>query len=149
MKLFFYFWTRLTWVKVFNDLEVRWNKDCSPKKISEVCDHLLVNPDLVLPLKPKFYCLFIDDTYRRRKKNKPEELFSKVNSYHPNMNLTIEINPSKFLDTKIPANKNEIKCFSHHKDNKLPFHWKFAMPGNYKKYVVVETLIVLIKLVST
>ena len=65
------------------------------------------------------------------------------------MNLTIEINPSKFLDTKTPANKNEIKCISHHKDNKLPFHWKFAVPGNYEKNVVVETLIVLIKLVST
>ena len=60
-----------------------------------------------------------------------------MNSYHPNINLTIEINPSKFLDTKIARNKNEIKCFTHHKDNKLLFHWKFAVPRNYKKNVIV------------
>ena len=96
--------------------------------------------DIVLPLKPKFYRRFVDDTYRRRKKNEPDELFSKMNSYHPNIKLTIEINPSKFLDTKITRNKNEIKCFSHHKDNKLPFHWKSAVPRNYKKNVIVGDL---------
>ena len=57
--------------------------------------------DIVLPLKPKFYRRFVDDTYRRRRKNEPDGLFSKMNFYHPNINLTIEINPSKFLDTKI------------------------------------------------
>ena len=78
--------------------------------------------DIVLPLKPKFYRRFVDDTYRRGQKNEPDGLFSKMNSYHPNINLTIEINPSKFLDFKIARKKNEIKCFSHHKDNKLPVH---------------------------
>ena len=37
-------------------------------------------------------------------------------------------------------NKNEIKCFSHHKDNKLPFHRKSAVPRNYKKNVIVGDL---------
>ena len=60
-----------------------------------------------------------------------------MNSYHRKINLTIEINPSKFLDTKIVRNKNEIKCFPHHKDNKLPFHCKSAVPRNYKKHVIV------------
>ena len=78
-----------------------------------------IERDIVLPLKPRFYRRFVDETYRRREKNEPDELFSKMNSYHPNINLTIEINPSKFLDTKILRNKIEIKCFSHHKDNKL------------------------------
>ena len=67
--------------------------------------------DIVLPLKSKVYRRFVDDTYRRRKKNEPDELFSKMNSYHPNINLTIEINSSKFLDTKIARNKNEIEMF--------------------------------------
>ena len=62
--------------------------------------------DIVLPLKSKVYRRFVDDTYRRRKENEPDELFSKMNSYHPNINLTIEINSSKFLDTKIARNKN-------------------------------------------
>ena len=67
--------------------------------------------DIALPLKPKFYRQFVANIYRRRKKNKTDELFSKMNSYHPNINLTIEINPSKFLDTKIVQNKNESKYF--------------------------------------
>ena len=60
---------------------------------------------IVLPSKPKFYRRFVE-AYRRRKKNELDELFSKINTYHPKMNLTIEINPSKFLDTKIAGNKN-------------------------------------------
>ena len=94
----------------------------------------------ILPLKPKFYRRFVDHTYRRRKKNEPDELFSKMNCYHTNINLTTEINPSKFLDTKVARNKNEIKCFSHHKDNKLPFHWNSAVTRNYKKNVIVGDL---------
>ena len=38
--------------------------------------------DIVLLLKPKFYRRFVGDTYRRRNKNEPDELFSKMNSYH-------------------------------------------------------------------
>ena len=60
-----------------------------------------------------------------------------MNSYHPNINLKLEINPSKFLDTKKARNKNEIKCFSHYKDNKLPFHWKSAVPRNYRNNVII------------
>ena len=59
--------------------------------------------------------------------------FQKITLTIENINLTIGINPSKVLDTKIVQNKNETKCFSHHKDNKLYFHWKPAVPRNYKK----------------
>ena len=43
--------------------------------------------DIALPLKPKIYHRFVDSTYRRRKKNEPDELFSKMNYYHPNINI--------------------------------------------------------------
>ena len=36
--------------------------------------------DVVFPLKPKFYQRFVDDIYRRRKRNEPDELFDKMNS---------------------------------------------------------------------
>ena len=36
--------------------------------------------DVVIPLKPKFYQRFVDDIYRRRKRNEPDELFDKMNS---------------------------------------------------------------------
>ena len=56
--------------------------------------------DIVLPLKPKFYRRFVEDTCRRRKKNETVALFSKMNSYRPKINLIIETNPSKFLILK-------------------------------------------------
>ena len=57
--------------------------------------------DVVIPLKPKFYKRFVDefykrfvdDIYRRRKRNEPDELFDKMNSYHPNIKLTTKISP--------------------------------------------------------
>ena len=57
--------------------------------------------DIVTPMKPHFYKRYVDDTYIRRKKNEPDSLFEKLNSYHPNIKLTVENNPTKFLDTKI------------------------------------------------
>ena len=93
--------------------------------------------DIVLPLKPKFYFLFVDEKYRTRKKNEPGTLCSKMNSYHLNINLTTKINLPKFLDNKIVQNKTETKCFTHHKYNKLPFYWTSPMPRNEKKNVII------------
>ena len=47
--------------------------------------------DIVVPLKPHFHKRYVNDTYLRRKKNEPDSLFEKLNSYHPNMKFTIEI----------------------------------------------------------
>lgn len=54
--------------------------------------------------------------------------------------LTINTNPSKFLDTKITENKNETKSFACHKAKKLTFHWASAVLINYKKNVIAEDL---------
>ena len=54
--------------------------------------------DVVVPSKPIFYCRFVDDIYSRQKLG-DNVLFDWLNSYYPNIKLTIEINPSKFLDT--------------------------------------------------
>ena len=72
--------------------------------------------DAVILLKLKFCCRHVDDTYNRRNKNQPDELFERMNKYHPNINLTLEVNPSKFLDTNIYRDNNEIKCFAYHKE---------------------------------
>ena len=74
---------------------------------------------LIMPLKLKFYCRYVDDTYNRRNKNKSDEPFERMNKYHSNINLTIEVNPPKFLDTRIHRNKNKIKCFAYHKINEI------------------------------
>ena len=94
--------------------------------------------DVVIPLTPKFYCWYIDDTYNRRNKNQLDELFERMNKWHPNINLTVEVNSSKFVDTKMYRDKNEIKCVAYHKE--MPFHWMSAVPEHYKKNVISADL---------
>ena len=63
---------------------------------SVVLSHYFINKmekDVLITLKPKFYKWFVEDIYRQRKRNKPDELFDKLNSYHPNIKLTTEISP--------------------------------------------------------
>ena len=48
--------------------------------------------DIVVPLKPHFYKRYVDVTYIRRKKNKLDNLFEKLNSHHQNLKLTIAKN---------------------------------------------------------
>ena len=57
--------------------------------------------DIVTPMKPHFCKRYVDDTYIQRKKNELDSLFEKLNSYHPNIKLTIEKNSTNFLDTEI------------------------------------------------
>ena len=56
--------------------------------------------DVVTPSKPIFYRRFVDDIYSRRKLA-DNVLFDRLNNYHPHIILTIEKNPSMFLDTKL------------------------------------------------
>ena len=56
--------------------------------------------NVVIPLKPIFYRRFVEDIINRCKKNVPDELFFKLNNYHQNIKLTIEISPTKFCDTQ-------------------------------------------------
>ena len=56
--------------------------------------------DVVIPSKPMFYRRSVDDIYSRWKWG-DNVLFDQLNSYHPNIKLTIEVNSSKFLDTKL------------------------------------------------
>ena len=76
---------------------------------------------VIIPVKPKFYCWYEDHTYNRRDKNQPDELFEGMNKYHSNINLTIEVNPSKFLDTKTSSDNNEVRFLAYHREIKLPF----------------------------
>ena len=51
--------------------------------------------DVIKPGKPKLYKCYVDDIYSKRIKNQSDKLFEKLNNYHPNIKLTIEVNPSK------------------------------------------------------
>ena len=76
--------------------------------------------DVVIPSKPIFYRRFVDDIYSRRKLG-DNVLFDRLNSYHPNIKLTIEVNASKFLDTKLTNISGIYKFNVFRKNKKLPW----------------------------
>ena len=75
--------------------------------------------NVVKPLNPPFYKRYVDDMYNRRKKNCVDGLYNKLNNYHPNIKLTIETNPSKFLDTEIINENGKIETRVFRKNTKL------------------------------
>ena len=54
-----------------------------------------IEEDIVAPSKPLFYKRYLDDTYVRRKKNKTDELYNALNSFHQNIKMTLELDPTK------------------------------------------------------
>ena len=88
--------------------------------------------NIVKPEKPLFYRRFVNDIINRRKKNERDIIFENLNKYHSKINLTIEVNPCKFLETKIINNKSNIKREVSRKTSKLPVHWSFRVPKRYK-----------------
>ena len=88
----------------------------------------------VMPLKPKFYKRYVDDTITKRKKNTDfDELFQNMNSHHPNIKLTVEINPTRFLDTAFSKNRDgSVTTNVFHKLRKLPTFWNSQIPKRYK-----------------
>ena len=89
----------------------------------------------IVPLKHKFYKHYIDDTITKRKKNTDiDELFQNMNSHPPNIKLTVETNPTRFLDTAFSKNLNgsvTTKVFC--KPGKLPTFWNSQIPERYKQ----------------
>ena len=64
-----------------------------------------IEKDCVAPLNPKLYKSYVDDTINKRKKNAAnDELFANINSHHKNIKLTIETDPTRFIDTAFNLN---------------------------------------------
>ena len=60
-------------------------------------------------------------------------MFVRLNSYHPNIKLTIEVNPSKFLDTKLANINGTYKFKVYRKSINLPSPWTSKTPKRYKR----------------
>ena len=91
--------------------------------------------EIVKPLNPPFFALYVDDGYARRKKGEKDELGEALNSFHPNLKFTVENEPDKFLDCELQKNV-ETRTFStrvFHKPNKFPMHWSSQTPRRYKR----------------
>ena len=91
--------------------------------------------DVAIPLKPIFF-RFVDDIINRCKKNVPDELFFKLNNYHRNTKLTMEISPTKFLDTQLVNLNRKMETNVYRKQNKLPVPWSSNIPKRYKRNAI-------------
>ena len=76
----------------------------------------------------------------KRIKNQPDKLFGKLNNYHPNIKLTIKVNPSKFLDTEIMIKNGIIETSVPVKESKIPNHWSSAVTKKYKRNAILGDL---------
>ena len=96
--------------------------------------------EIVIPNKPLFYRRFVDDIYNRRKKFQWDELFEKLNSYHPKIKLTIEVSPKKFLNTSLDLSNGIYNFKVHRKTTKQPTHWSSKIPKRYKRNMILGDL---------
>ena len=92
--------------------------------------------DVVISFKSIFYKRFVDDIINRHKKNVPDELCFRLDNYHRNIKLTIEISPVKFLDTKLVNLNGKIETKVYRKLNKLPVPWSSNIPKRYKRNAI-------------
>ena len=91
--------------------------------------------DVVKPSKPIFHRRFVNGIYSRRKLG-DNVLFDRLNSYHPNFKLTIEVNPSNFLDTKLINVNGTYKFNVHWKNTKILSPWTSKIPKRYKRNTI-------------
>ena len=124
------------WVFSVNNRLIKLIDGCLVGSLISVVSNIYVSKmkeNIVTPMKPHFYKRYVGDAYIRRKKNKPGSLFEKLNSYHPNIKLTIEKYPTKFLeDTEIIRRGCEIEAKVYNRSKKLPVHWSSKIPTRYK-----------------
>ena len=90
---------------------------------------------VVIPSKSIFHCRFVDGIYSRGKLG-DNVLLDRLNSYHSNIKLTIEVNPSKILDTKLTNINGTYKFNVYWKNTKLPLPWTSNTPNRYKRNTV-------------
>ena len=119
----------------FNQNLFKQTEGCSmggPLSVTLADIHMIrTEKDIVTPLKPVFYRRCVDEIYTRRKKGIQDKLYERLNNYHPNIKLTIEINPNKFLDTEIIENEGAIETRVYRKTTKLPVPWVSNIPKRY------------------
>ena len=96
--------------------------------------------DIVILIAANLYKRYVDDIFAKRKKNKPDNLYNALNNYHRNINLTVEVNPKRFLDTEIISNSNRFETKVFYKDRKLATHWSSAVPKPYKRNSILGDL---------
>ena len=63
-------------------------------------------------------------------------MFDRLNNHHPNINLTIEVNLSMFLDIKLTKTNGTYKFNVYRKNTKLPSPWMSKTSKRYKRNTI-------------
>ena len=117
----------------FNQNLFKQTEGCSmrgPLSVTLADIHMIrTEKDIVTPLKPIFYKRFVDDIYTRRKKGVHNKLYERLNNYHPNIKLAIELNPNNSC-------KGVIETKVYRKSTKLPVPWASNIPKRYKSNTI-------------
>ena len=87
-----------------------------------------------------FYCRYPDDIYNRRRKDKFYEVFQALNNHHENFKLTIEISPSKLLDTELINVEEKYITKVHRKESKIPIKLSSKISKRYKRNTITTDL---------
>ena len=82
----------------------------------------------------------MDDIIVRRVKDVPDRLFQDLNNYNQKLKFTVEVNPTKFLDTDFHLNNGQMKTKVHRKETKLPVSWNSKIPKQYKRNMLLGDL---------
>ena len=94
--------------------------------------------DVIKPLDPIYFGLYVDDGFSRRKLSNRDKIGEGLQNFHPKLKFTTEVEPNRFLDSefvKSPEGKNlSIKVFQ--KPNKFPTHWSSQTPKRYKRNAI-------------
>ena len=97
--------------------------------------------DVVVPTTPIFCKHYVDDTYVWKKGNDVHKLFKELNFHNENITLTLEVHPTKFLDTDWLVRENgEITMQVLSTSGKLPAHWSSKIPVRYKGNAITGEL---------
>ena len=96
--------------------------------------------DIVIPSKPIFHSWFVEEIYSRKKIGDNVLFNNRLNNYHLKIKITIELNSSKFLDTKLTNIDGFYKFNVHRKSTKLPSPWTSKTTKRYKRKTVNDNL---------
>ena len=100
----------------------------------------LTKRKVVKRIKPQFYKRFADDIINKRYEDQSDNLFQELHSNHPKIKYIIEVNPDKFLDTKIIQKNGVVTTEVNWKDGKLPVHWTYRILKRYRKNSIISDL---------
>ena len=96
--------------------------------------------DIVEKYQPTFYKRYVDDIVNPRRKNQVDLLFIGLNIYHLNINLTLVLNPKRFLHSNLELENAILITSVHRKETKLPTPSNSKIGIKYKLNVTTGDL---------